>query len=115
MRPTLPMLAGRITMPRVRKLPLAMAAAWSFPAVTAQAAALAAGALPPEGLLGCRFARHPDPQFCLPHCYGAPAGHQFDPFTGLQQQLQGPLGQGLARGTGHGQHQGIHGLSPRWG
>ena len=30
MRPTLPMLAGRITMPRVRKLPLAMAAAWSF-------------------------------------------------------------------------------------
>ena len=30
MRPTVPMDAGRITMPRVLKLPLAMPAAWSF-------------------------------------------------------------------------------------
>ena len=49
-------------------------------------------ALPPKRFLGSRFQGHPDAELGLPHPNGSLGGDHFHGFTGLQQQLERPLG-----------------------
>ena len=72
------------------------------PAMATQIAPCHPCAFPPKGFLGSRFEGYPDAELGLPHTNGSLGGHHFHGFTGLQQQLERPLGQGLGRGPRDG-------------